>query len=93
MGFFAKRPRFKQALIRLQEVFARPAMRVVVFMLALSLFYWPFITQAKPWSGWALFIFFFGAWLGVVLLLLAMGISLGRREKDQPDAGANSGER
>jgi hypothetical protein len=93
MGLSAKRLRFKKAVTRLQEVFARPAFRVVVFVLSLTLFYWPFVTQMKPWSGWALFVFYFGAWLGVVLLMFAMGLSLARREEEQSETGANTGER
>lgn len=93
MGSSAKRLKLKRAVSRLQEVFARPAFRVVVFVAALTLFYWPFVTQMKPWSGWALFVFFFGSWLGIILLMFAMGMSLAQRKKDQPDAGASDGER
>ena len=93
MGFPAKRPSLKLAVPRLREVFARPAFRVVVLVLALTLFYWPFLSQVQPWSGWALFIFFFGAWLGVILLLVAMGFSLSGRGKDYPDGNKTSSER
>lgn len=93
MDLSAKRLKLKQAVSRLQEVFARPAFRVVVLVLALTLFYWPFVTQTNTWSGWALFLFFFGAWLGVILLLLAMGLSLPGRSENHPDGNADTGER
>ncbi len=79
--------------MRLQEVFARPALRVVVLIFALALFYWPFISRIRPWSGWHLFIFFFGAWLGVILLLVGMGLSLAARNKRRQDDDAGIGER
>lgn len=93
MGLSAKRLRLKKAMERLREMFARPAFRVVAFVLALTLFYWPFVNQMKPWSGWALFVFFFSAWLGVILLMFAMGLSLARREEEQSETGASTGER
>jgi hypothetical protein len=94
MGFrSAKRPGLKQAVSRLQEVFARPALRVMILVLALTLFYWPFITHVEPWSGWQLFTFFFSSWLGLILLLMGMGLSLKAREKKPPADDAGSGER
>lgn len=89
----AKRRGLEQAVSRLQEVFARPALRVMVLVLALTLFYWPFISQAKPWGGWHLFVFLFGSWLGLILILLGMGLSLNAREKKQPADEAGAGER
>jgi uncharacterized membrane protein len=94
MGFSsAKRLRLEQALSRLQEVFARPALRVIVFILALVLFYWPFISRVRPWSGWHLFLFFFAAWLGVILLLVAMGLSLIARNKPRQEDDNTGGGR
>jgi hypothetical protein len=89
----AKRPGLKQAGYRLQEVFARPALRVLVLILALALFYWPFVSQVELWNGWALFDFLFGAWLGVIIILLGMGVSLNARERPRPTDEAGAGKR
>jgi hypothetical protein len=89
----ARRRGLEQAVSRLQEVFARPALRVMVLVLALTLFYWPFISQAKPWSGWQLFAFLFASWLGLILILLGMGLSLNAQEKKRQADEPGTGER
>jgi|Deesub1362A_J573_1020465.scaffolds.fasta_scaffold01032_11 hypothetical protein len=55
---------------------AQPAFRVVVFGVALVLFYWPFLTADTGWSGREMNRFFFLAWGVVIFLTLLIGLSL-----------------
>ncbi|KMY69131.1 hypothetical protein AAU61_06360 [Desulfocarbo indianensis] len=66
---------------RVQRVFTRPAFRVVVLVLSLALLFWPFMPHPRQFSGRFLFFFFFGAWLGIVVLLFGMGLSQTHRRK------------
>ncbi len=85
------RVRLEQAARRLGRMFARPAFRVLVFVVAMALFYWPFLSQASGWSGEKLFLFLFGTWLVVILLLFLMGMSLPTRPDRRPGEGGGAG--
>ena len=65
------------------DVVRRPAFRIVVLLMGLVLFSWPFLTRAA-WSGPFTFAFLYLAW--AVLIVLILLVSSGLRETG-PDAG------
>ncbi len=80
----ARRPGGLESLWRrLLSLPAQPAFRVVVFGVALVLFYWPFLTADTGWNGREMNRFFFLAWGVVIFLTLLIGLSLPGSRRDR----------
>jgi len=69
-----------------RRAFAQPAFPVLLFIVALALFCWPFLTMPSPSleEGWRLLIV---AWGAVILLLFLMSRSLGCSPPGRPPDG------
>jgi Na+/melibiose symporter-like transporter len=59
-------------------LFSRPALWLVIFMTALILFIYPFLSSASTWNCRRVFLFLYCAWGLIIIILVFIGFSIPR---------------
>ncbi len=61
---------------RWRNVCRRPAFWLLVFMLGLILFVWPFIPTSHRWTGAERYVYLFCAWAFIIGLIILIAVNL-----------------
>ncbi|MBF0527883.1 MAG: hypothetical protein HQK55_01160 [Deltaproteobacteria bacterium] len=67
---------------KLKQFFSRPAAWVLVAVIGLAAFCWPFWTGKEPWSARSVYIYYFVCWAVLILILALIGAGFsGKNER------------
>lgn len=75
---------------RVRRVVGTPAFAVLVFLISLVLFHWPYLAEEDRWTPAHLFITMFAGWTVVIALVFLLSLFLpssGSEDKKPPPNG------
>ena len=71
---------------RWRKIMSRPAFSVLVFLICLVLFNWPYLSPAEDWPPQHVFVHIFLAWALVILILFLSYLSQPSSGSEQDDS-------
>ena len=72
-------------LDRLRHMFGQPGFAVLLVLLGLLAFNWPFPEPARAAGDFALFLYFFSLWGGAVLIAFLLSAAINDSKGDSDD--------
>jgi len=73
----------------LRKLLNHPEFNVVLFLLCTALFGWPFISITGPSSPESMFVYLFGVWGTVIILLYCIARAHGKKPHQQRPESEN----